>query len=121
MASNLSVLSQYVTSLHQISTEVLQLVFGQELFPSHAIDDAAPVLRVHRVATQMAAMGLWSPPIGTHGTLLPNYWNTQLDSNCYHISWATVLGSGIFFYYVLYVMLPGLVYASPLILFGLTV
>ena len=35
-----------------------------------------------------------------HGTLLPNYQNTQLDSTC-HISRATVLGSEIF--YVLYI------------------
>ena len=32
----------------KMSTEVLQLVFGQELFPSHVVDDAAPVPRVHR-------------------------------------------------------------------------
>ena len=51
MASNLSVLSQYVTSLHRMSTEVLQLVFAQELFPSHVVYDAAPVPRVHRAAT----------------------------------------------------------------------
>ena len=63
MDSNLSVLSQYVTSLHRMSAEVLQLVFGQELFPSHAFDEATPVPRVNWAATQMAAMGLWRPPI----------------------------------------------------------
>ena len=56
-----------VMSLHRMSTEVLQLVFGQEFFPSHAVDDEAPVPRVHRAATQMAAMGLWRPPIGPGG------------------------------------------------------
>ena len=65
MASNLSVLNQYVTSLHCISTEVLQLVFGQELFPSQVVDEVAPVARVQRASTQMAAMGLWLPPVGT--------------------------------------------------------
>ena len=62
MASNLSVLSQYVTSVHRMSTGVMQLVF----FPS--VDDVAPMPRVHRAATQMAAMGLWCPPIGTGGS-----------------------------------------------------
>ena len=43
MASNLTVLNQYVIALHRMSTEVLQSVFGQEFFPSRAVDDAAPV------------------------------------------------------------------------------
>ena len=67
MVSNLTVLSQYVTSLHRMSTKVMQFVFGHGLFPSGAVDDAAPVPRVHRAATQMAAMGLWRPPIGPGG------------------------------------------------------
>ena len=64
MASNLSVLNQYVTSLHRMSTEV---VFGQELFPSYAVDEVAPVSRVQRASTHMAAMCLWRPPIGPGG------------------------------------------------------
>ena len=64
MASNLSVLSQYVTSLHRMSTDVMQSVFGRGFFPASAIDEAAPVPRVHRAYTQMAAMGLQRPPIG---------------------------------------------------------
>ena len=50
-----------------MSTEVMQLVFGQGFFPSSAVDDVAPVPRVHRASTQMAAMGLWCPPIGPGG------------------------------------------------------
>ena len=34
MASNLTVLSQYVTSLHRMLMEVMQSVFGREFFPS---------------------------------------------------------------------------------------
>ena len=64
MASNLTMLSQYVTSLHRMSMEVMKCVFGREYFPSQSIDDAAPVPRVNRAFTQMAAMGLWRPPIG---------------------------------------------------------
>ena len=67
MASNLSALNQHVTSLHRMSTEVMQFVFGHGFFPSGAVDDAAPVPRVHRAATQMAAMGLWRPLIGPGG------------------------------------------------------
>ena len=67
MASNLTVLSQYVTSLHRMSTEVMQSVFGREYFPSQSINDAAPVPQVNRTFTQMAAMGLWRQPIGPGG------------------------------------------------------
>ena len=83
MASNLSVLNQYVTSLHRMSIEVIQLVFGHGFFPSGAVDDAGRVPRVHRAtdtlchgytvprvhhaATQMAVMGLWRPLIGPGG------------------------------------------------------
>ena len=34
MASNLQVLGQYVTSLGRMSSEVMRLTFGPELFPS---------------------------------------------------------------------------------------
>ena len=67
MASNITVLSQYVTSLHRMSTEVMLSVYGREYFPSQSIDDAAPVPRVNRAYTQMAAMGLWRPPISPGG------------------------------------------------------
>ena len=43
MASNLQVLGQYVTSLNRMSSEVLRLAFGPEVFPSDAVDNAAPV------------------------------------------------------------------------------
>ena len=68
MSSNLTVLHQYAISLHRMSTEVLNSLFGREYFPSGAVDDAAPVPRVLRASTQMAAMGLWSPPVGPGGT-----------------------------------------------------
>ena len=43
MSSNLQVLGQYVTSLNHMSTEVMRLAFGPELFPSEAVDAQAPV------------------------------------------------------------------------------
>ena len=67
MASNITVLSQYVTSLHQMSTEVMQSVFSREYFPPQSINDTAPVPQVNHAFTQMAAMGLWRPPISPGG------------------------------------------------------
>ena len=64
MVSNLQVLRQYVTSLNRVSTEVMRLAFGPELFPSEKVDAQALVPRVHRTAQQMSAMGLWCPPLG---------------------------------------------------------
>ena len=43
MASNIQVLGQYVTSLNRMSSEVLRLAFGPELFPSEAVDALAPI------------------------------------------------------------------------------
>ena len=64
MASNLSVLNQYVISLHRMSTEVLQLVFGQEIFPSQAVDEVAQVAQVPRV---QRAPPRWRPWVcGAH-------------------------------------------------------
>ena len=41
--------------------------FGQDYFPTRAVDDAASVPRIHRAAIHMAAMGLWRPPCGPGG------------------------------------------------------
>ena len=67
MSSNLTVLHQYAIALHCMSTEVLHSVFGREFFPSGAMYNAAPVPRVFRTSTPMAAMGLWRPPVGPGG------------------------------------------------------
>ena len=79
MASNLSVLNQYVTSLHCMSTEALHLMFGQELFPSCAVDEVAPVSWVHHASTRMAAMGLWHPPVVY---TLPALYRPALGTSC---------------------------------------
>ena len=83
MASNLQVLGQYVTSLNRMSSEVMRLAFGPELFPSEAVDAVAPVLRVHRAALQVSAimgyMGLWRPPVGPG---LPGLMPVSACHNC---------------------------------------
>ena len=57
-------LGQYVTSLNQMSSEVMCLAFGPKLFPSEVVNVVAPVPWVHRAATQMTAVGLWRPLVG---------------------------------------------------------
>ena len=47
-----------------MSSEVMRLAFGQEMFPSVAVQAISPSPRVHRAAHYMAAMGLWRPPGG---------------------------------------------------------
>ena len=42
MVLNLQVLGQFVTSLNRISSEVMRLAFGPEIFPAEAIDAVAP-------------------------------------------------------------------------------
>ena len=62
-----------------MSTEVLDSVFGREFFPSGVVDDAAPVPRVLWASTQMAAMGLWRPPVGPGG---PGPDTVHQDEDC---------------------------------------
>ena len=61
MMTNLQILSQFVTSLNQMSSEVLRLAFGREQFPADAMQAVLPSSRVRRAAHYMAAMGLWRP------------------------------------------------------------
>ena len=79
MASNLQVLGQYVTSLNWMSSEVIRLAFGPELFPSEAVNVVSPVPRVHRTATQITAMGLWRPLVGSGvpGPMPASYYNND--------------------------------------------
>ena len=110
MASNLTVLSQYVTSLHRMSTEVMQSVFGRGFFPSGAIDDAAPVPHVHHASTKMAAMGLWRPPISPGG---PELDTTHYDENCPGCTECLQRLSGWTFRAGLIGLPPVLLYAFP--------
>ena len=60
--SNLQVLGQFVTSLNRMSSEVMQVVFAHEPFPTEATQSVAPSHRVRRAAHYMAAMELWRSP-----------------------------------------------------------
>ena len=62
--SNPQVLGQFVMSLNRMPSEVMQLAFGRERFPSDAVQAILPSPRVRRAAHYMTAMGLWRPPGG---------------------------------------------------------
>ena len=55
MMTNLQV-GQFVTSLNRMSSEVMRLAFGQEQYPSAAIQDVSPSPLVRRAAHYMTAM-----------------------------------------------------------------
>ena len=64
MMTNLQVLGQFVTSLNRMSSEVMRLAFGQELYPADAMQAVSPSPRVRQAAHYMTAMGLWRPTDG---------------------------------------------------------
>ena len=64
MLSNLQILSQFVTSLHRMSSEMMSIGMGRAVFPAEEIADLSTAPRAHRAAKYMAAMGLWRPQTG---------------------------------------------------------
>ena len=64
MLSNLQILSQFVTSLHRMSSEMMSIGIGHVVFPTNEIADLSSTRRVPRAAQYMAAMGLWRPQTG---------------------------------------------------------
>ena len=64
MLSNLQVLSQFATSLHRMSSELMVLGIGRMVFPQAEVTDLSPAPRAARAAKYMSAMGLWHPSTG---------------------------------------------------------
>ena len=62
--TNVQVMAQFVTSLNRTASEVMQVVYEKEPFPTDAIQYVTPVRRVRRAAHYMAAMGRWRPTSG---------------------------------------------------------
>ena len=62
--TNLQILSQFVTSLHWMSTEMLNLGMGHVVFPSQEVTSLPPAPRAPRAAQYVAAIGLWHPQMG---------------------------------------------------------
>ena len=61
MLSNLQIMSQFATSLHRMSSEMMVLGIGQMVFLQAEVADLSPALRA---AKYMSAMGLWRPQMG---------------------------------------------------------
>ena len=64
MLSNLQILSQFATSLHRMSSEMMVLSIGQMVFPQAEVANLSPAPRAARAAQYMSAMGLWCPQTG---------------------------------------------------------
>ena len=64
MLSNLQILSQFATSLHRMSSEMMSLGMRQVAFPTAEVADLSPAPRAARAAKYMTAMGLWRPRTG---------------------------------------------------------
>ena len=64
MLSNLQILSQFITLLHQMSSEMMSISIGRVVFPAEEIADLSTAPRAPRAAKYMAAMGLWHSQTG---------------------------------------------------------
>ena len=64
MLSNLQILSQFVMSLHRMSSEMMVLGICQTMVPQAEVTDLSPAPRAARAAKYMSAMGLWRPQTG---------------------------------------------------------
>ena len=61
MMSNLQILSQFITSLHRMSSEMMSIGIGRVVFPAIEIADLSTAPRTPRAAKYM---GLWRPQTG---------------------------------------------------------
>ena len=64
MLSNLQILSQFVTSMHRMSTEMMSVGLGYVVCPSAEVAALSTTPRALRAAKYMAAMGLWRSQTG---------------------------------------------------------
>ena len=58
MLSNLQILSQFATSLHCMSSEMMVLGIGQMVFPKAEVANLSPAPWVARAAKYMSAMSV---------------------------------------------------------------
>ena len=64
MLSNLQIISQFVTSLHRMSSEMMSIGMGRVVFPAEEIADLSPAPQATRADKYVAEMGLWRPQMG---------------------------------------------------------
>ena len=60
MLSNLQILSQFVTSLHRMSSEMMSIGMGQAVFPAEEVANLSTAPRATQPATYMTAIDLWA-------------------------------------------------------------
>ena len=64
MLSNLQIISQFIMSLHRMSSEMMSIGIGRVVFPANEIADLLTIPRAPWAAKYMAAMGMWHPQTG---------------------------------------------------------
>ena len=64
MLFNLQILSQFVTSLHRMTSEMMYIGMGQAVFPAEEVANLSTAPRTTLAAMYMTAMGLWRPRTG---------------------------------------------------------
>ena len=70
-----------MTSLHQMSSEMLNLGMGRVVFPSEEVTALSMAPRAPRAAQYMAAMGSWCPQTGPgdHGPVSASSCNACMN------------------------------------------
>ena len=62
MMTNLQILAQFVTLLHRMLSEMLNIGVDHVVFPAEEVERLSIIPRAQRAAKYMTAMGLWRPP-----------------------------------------------------------
>ena len=71
MLSNLQILSQFATSLHHMSSEMMVLGIGQMVFPQAEVANLSPAPRAARAARAAQYMSAMGSPWASAGFILP--------------------------------------------------
>ena len=84
MISHLQVLGQFVTSLHRMSSEMLNLGMGRMVFPSEEVAALSTAPRAPWAAQYMPLMGLWRPQTdpGDPGPVPASSCNACVNCQC---------------------------------------
>ena len=82
-------LSQFVTSLHRISSEMMSIGIGRVVFPAEEIADFCTAPTAPRAAKYIAAMGLCRRQMGPGdpGPVPASSCNTSYSSSCSAGTW----------------------------------
>ena len=81
MLPNLQILSQFATSLHRMSSEMMSIGLGRVVFPAEEIAALSTAPQAPPAAKYMAGMGLWRPQtvLGDPGPVPASSWNACMN------------------------------------------